>query len=113
MALKRIPVPVSIDLEEEGKTVAVTWPGGRVDRFAAFDLRAGCPCAGCVDEISGRRILRPADVDPEVRARSTARIGRYAVQIQWSDGHNTGIYTYEGLLANRYRPGDPADGEDA
>lgn len=97
MALKRIPIPVDITLAENGTRLEFTWTDGRVTRFAARDLRFGCPCAGCVDEMSGKRTLRLEDVDPGVHAVSYARVGRYAVQVHWSDGHSTGMYTYERL----------------
>jgi DUF971 family protein len=97
MALTRVPMPQRIDLEDEGRRIAFTWPGGKVTRFAAFDLRAECPCAACVDEMTGRRTLRREDVDPHVRAAAYGWVGRYAVRFGWSDGHDTGIFTFERL----------------
>jgi DUF971 family protein len=97
MALKRIPVPLSIDLTDGGKHITIVWQDGRTTEHAAFDLRADCPCAGCVDEMSGKRILLRENVDPEVGAVAAKQVGRYAVQFQWSDNHTTGIYAYERL----------------
>ena len=104
MALKRVPVPVRVDLEDGGRVIAVTWPDRRVDRFKAYDLRVACPCALCVDEMSGIRTLDPDEVDPRVSAVAQAPVGRYALQVDWSDGHRTGIYTYAGLRDGRYVP---------
>lgn len=97
MTLKRIPVPTGIELAEEGRRIVLSWPDGEVTEHAAYDLRAECPCAVCVDELTGRRILSRDRVDPGVRALDFGRIGRYAVQFRWSDGHSTGIYSYERL----------------
>jgi len=97
MALKRVPVPTHIELEDSGKQIVLHWQDGRVSRMSAFELRAACPCASCVDEMTGRRTLAREDVDPEVAATAYGRVGRYAVQFQWSDGHSTGIYSYERL----------------
>jgi DUF971 family protein len=97
MALKRIPAPVRVHLAEDGKQIVIDWQDGLVTEFLAFDLRAECPCAGCVDEMSGRRTLKRGDVDPGIAAVAHGRVGRYALQFQWSDGHTTGIYTYERL----------------
>jgi DUF971 family protein len=97
MALKRIPIPLEVVLEDEGRSVRVVWEGGRVSSFSAFELRAQCPCAVCVDEMTGERILKREEIDPGVAAVSFARVGRYALQFQWSDGHATGIYAYERL----------------
>ena len=97
MALKRTPIPQDIEFPDEGRTIRITWDGGRIVSFASFDLRAECPCASCVEELTGKRILRREDVDPQVAATGFARIGRYALQFQWSDGHSTGIYSYSRL----------------
>jgi DUF971 family protein len=67
--------------------------------------------------MTGRRILDPGDVDPSVAATACGRVGRYAVQFHWSDGHSTGIYTYEKLADREWsstpaEPPDPDAGED-
>jgi len=98
VALKRTPIPVDIQLEDEGRTIRILWEGGRQGTFGAFDLRAECPCALCVDELTGKRTLRREDVDPKVAATSVERVGRYALQFAWSDGHTTGIYSYKRLI---------------
>jgi DUF971 family protein len=97
MGLKRIPIPSGMDLEDGGRTLILRWADGTATTYRAYDLRAACPCAECVDEFTGKRLLDPARVDPEVAAAGWNRVGRYALQIQWSDGHDTGIYTYERL----------------
>lgn len=97
MALKRTPFPVQVDLSDHGKLIKIAWQDGLSTQHRAFDLRADCPCAMCVDEVSGKRILQRENVDPEVAAAHASAVGRYAFQFQWSDGHTTGIYTYERL----------------
>ena len=74
---------------------------GKESRFPAKWLRARCPCAGCVDEWSGQRTVSEAQVKPDVRAQNLEPVGRYAVRIDWSDGHNSGIYSWEYLLEMR------------
>lgn len=100
MALKRIPLPVRVDLDGGGQHIEVTWQDGRTLRYSAFELRAECPCAQCVDELTGKRTLRREQVADDVAAQEVGRVGRYALRFQWSDGHNTGIYTYERLLSD-------------
>ena len=100
MTLKQTPIPVSVELEDDGKRIVLSWPGGRVDEFAAAKLRFECSCAGCVDEMSGKRVLRKDQVSPDVYAVSYNRVGRYALQFFWSDGHSTGIYPYARLLGD-------------
>ena len=80
----------------EGEIV-VTWDASHVATFSARDLRLKCPCAQCVEEMTGRPLLDPTTVPDDVTALGIGLVGSYAVRIDWSDGHGTGIYTYEML----------------
>jgi ATP-binding protein involved in chromosome partitioning len=66
--------------------------------FPARALRLACPCAACVEEMTGRPMLDPATVPEDVRPVALALVGAYGLRITWSDGHATGIYTFERLL---------------
>ena len=65
--------------------------------YAPRFLRINCPCAGCVDEMTGERILKPDMVRADVYPMAIHYVGRYALQFVWSDGHETGIYPFEYL----------------
>ena len=91
------PIPLTVDLVKEGSKIVIDWKDGGRTVFSAFDLRRLCPCASCVHELSGNRLLRKEDVDPKVSAASFHKVGRYGLQFQWSDGHGTGIYTHRML----------------
>jgi ATP-binding protein involved in chromosome partitioning len=58
-------------------------------------LRSSCPCAVCVDEITGQRRLDPDSVPDDIKPLKIIPLGNYAVGIEWSDGHASGIYSYE------------------
>jgi DUF971 family protein len=88
--------PEAIDLNEQNEIV-ITWPGGPKVVIAAARLRDACPCAECIEEGTGRKILDPADIPADIRALQIVPVGNYAVQIKWSDGHGSGIYTWETL----------------
>jgi len=77
--------------------VLVRWSDGHVSRHPTPALRAACPCAGCVDEVTGERRVGITDVAADVQATEVRPVGRYAFQIVWSDGHHTGIYTFDYL----------------
>jgi ATP-binding protein involved in chromosome partitioning len=79
----------------DGAGIRIAWPDGGVSHIAARDLRIACPCAACVDETTGRRRLDPARIPEDVHARAIRPVGRYAVHIEWSDGHTTGIYSFD------------------
>ena len=90
------PPPEAIDVTAAGE-LRIAWPGGREVTIPAVRLRDLCPCAGCVEEGTGRKILDPATIPADIRPVQIAAVGNYAVQITWSDGHSTGIYSWRTL----------------
>lgn len=103
--------------------VKIRWDDGHESVYPARELRLKCPCAACVDEMTGQTRLTPPPVAAaEGGAAANAAgpsdkrtgggvitssiaetvhpvkidlVGRYAIAIHWSDGHNTGIYTFD------------------
>ena len=73
----------------------ILWKDGHESHFPFFPLRDACPCANCVDELTGQKTLNPATIAREIRIRSCEYVGNYALRIQWSDGHNTGLYSFK------------------
>ena len=67
---------------------------GRELSAKAFDLRAGCPCASCVSEVTGKRLLDVKKIPADINPVDILPLGNYAVGITWSDGHASGIYPY-------------------
>ncbi len=88
----------------DARTLSVLWEDGRRDDFDVRDLRLACPCALCVEEMSGRPLLDPQSVLPDVAPQTISSAGNYAVVFRWNDGHSTGIYTVKHLraLAERF-----------
>lgn len=89
------PVPQAIHRADDA--VTITWAEDHVGVYPARALRLACPCAGCVEEMSGRPLLDPANVREDVVPLRLSLVGAYAIRIDWSDGHGTGIFTYEYL----------------
>ena len=75
--------------------VRILWKDGHESIYTGYALRVGCRCALCVDEMSGNTRLREESISKDVRPLSIDPVGRYAIRFQWSDGHSTGIYTFE------------------
>ena len=94
------PVPKAIRRRPEGVEIDWSDDGDRV-LIPARTLRLACPCAACVDELSGRRTLDPATVPLDIRADSLELVGAYGLRVRWSDGHGTGIYTFRWLRTAR------------
>jgi len=81
------------------RELLIRWRDGAESRFDVRELRLACACAQCVDEWTGAGKLDPGDVPDDVRPRRITSVGRYAIQIAWSDGHDTGIYPFDRLRA--------------
>lgn len=75
----------------------IRWQDGHESVYPARELRLACPCAGCVDEVTGKLRLIASSVPQNVHPLKIDLVGRYAISIQWSDGHNTGIYAFDRL----------------
>ena len=89
--------PREIMQEDEAAGVRITWADGRVCRFGAPALRRACPCAQCVNEWTGQRTLEPEAISEELIIKDLSIVGRYALNFRWSDGHETGIYSFRYL----------------
>jgi DUF971 family protein len=74
-----------------------TWETGELYSLPYQELRFHCPCAGCIDEHTGERIVRRETIDASIRPLAAESIGRYAIALRWSDQHSTGIYPYDRL----------------
>lgn len=91
--------PRAITRQDTG--LLIEWDDqGHQGFYPARELRLACPCAHCVEEMSGQPLLDPATVPPDVRPLSLALVGAYGLRITWSDGHSTGIYTFDRLLSD-------------
>lgn len=106
--------PKNIDLDRDAGELRITWHDDRTCIYPLSNLREVCPCADCRGghEFMGRRYdpdhILSVTPQQEYQVESVEVIGTYALQFFWSDGHNSGIYTWEYL----YRLCPPA-GEDA
>ncbi len=89
--------PVEIGPTEDGSQLRIVWKDGVTSEYVPRYLRLLCPCAGCVDEMTGTRTLEDDMIDSSVYPTAIHYVGRYAIQCVWSDGHSTGIYTFEYL----------------
>ena len=89
--------PVPTGVFRSGDALVFDWTDGARTVHPFRELRLRCPCARCVDEWDGHALLDPASVPASVRPDRVTAVGRYAVRILWSDGHGTGIYSYDHL----------------
>ncbi len=92
------PATTPSEIRQSGPAeLEIVWRDGHRSVYPVAFLRRSCPCAACVDEWTGEQILRPDQVPDEVKPVTIEPTGNYAIQIRWSDGHSSGIYTFEFL----------------
>lgn len=104
---KNKPASVKVHVSS-GAGVDITWADGHASHFDFVYLRDQCPCATCNDQREKSASLAEAApalassallpmFKPKPLAQSAQAVGQYAIQIHFSDGHSTGIYSYEHL----------------
>ena len=90
-----------LDLQTIGNELAIKWDDGQESFIPLEALRRHCPCAGCKGEmdIMGNLYKNPEQpLTPRAfELVRLARVGGYAIQPVWADGHGTGIYSFEYL----------------
>ena len=78
--------------------VAITWQDGHASSYALDYLRDQCPCAVCRGHPGEPPQANPLPLyKPAPRLTKAEPVGRYAVQLFWADGHNTGLYSFDYL----------------
>ena len=85
-------------VERVGETaLKVLWRDGHESLYGFDLLRAACPCALCrqLPGQAGEKAAPPKG--PAVKPVQIQPVGRYAMTIQWGDGHTTGIFSHEYL----------------
>lgn len=83
--------------QDDDSTVSILWGDDRRCRYGAAELRRACPCAQCVNEWTGERVLKAESISDNIEIRDLSLVGRYALNFRWSDGHETGIYSFRYL----------------
>ena len=88
---------VLASLDHDATGLLLGWGDGRSQRLGLRDLRIACRCAKCRDEVTGKPLLDPATIPPDIAVTRIWSVGNYAFAAAFSDGHDTGIYTFKQL----------------
>ncbi|MGC8793126.1 MAG: gamma-butyrobetaine hydroxylase-like domain-containing protein [Bryobacteraceae bacterium] len=90
------PARVSVS---RSRGLTIQWRDGHRSEFALRYLRDRCPCATC-SETRGGPDAAPSPFpmfQPELRLLDVEPVGNYGIRLRWSDGHDTGIYSWQYL----------------
>jgi DUF971 family protein len=94
---KHTPIPTEIKLHQKSKLLEITFNDGKTFQLSCEFLRVFSPSAEVRGHGPGQEILQTGKQD--VAITHIEPIGHYAVQLNFSDGHNTGLYSWD-LLYN-------------
>jgi DUF971 family protein len=92
--------PLNIHLKKS-ESLTISWADGSQSMYPLQFLRKNCPCAGCRGErdLLGRQLMPIVSTvhDGPITATGAELVGNYALRIEWSDGHSSGIYSFSFL----------------
>lgn len=88
--------PVQI-IEESDSEISIVWSDDKETKYEASALRRACPCAGCVNEWTGEKTLKPESIPDNLTFKNIGVVGRYALNFNFSDNHDTGIFSFKYL----------------
>ena len=91
------PVMVKRISQKDNHTFTLEWSDGAICDYRLSALQRICPCAACVDENTGKRVLDANSVNEDVRATRIVNVGRYAMRIHFTQGCSSGIYSFDTL----------------
>jgi DUF971 family protein len=89
------PVPSEIKLHQKSKRMELTFSDGRCFELSYELLRVYSPSAEVRGHGPGQEVLQVGKKNVDIVA--VEPVGSYAIQPQFSDGHNTGIYSWDYL----------------
>jgi DUF971 family protein len=84
-------------IEESDSEISIVWSDDAETIYNAPQLRRACPCASCVNEWTGERIIRDEMISDDLTFARFTVVGRYALNFTFSDEHDTGIFSYKFL----------------
>jgi DUF971 family protein len=92
--------PTALKIDEAGR-LAIDWSDGHRRTYGVRELRDACPCASCREKrakpVDPLAIPMLGPIPQAVKITAMQPLGNYAYSITFSDGHDTGIYTFEFL----------------
>ena len=106
--------PIRLDLKKDEK-LEIEWQDGLRSTFPISMLRAACPCAACKSlrhrppEGNPRLQVLPGNQTKPLQVVDAELVGGYALRLEWSDDHGSGIYSFQYLREISPQRRDPSE----
>lgn len=95
--------PLRLDLKKDQR-LEIEWQDGKISSYSLDLLRSQCPCALCREQRQAQKsrpktslTILPGNYSGKLTVRNAHMVGNYAIQLEWSDGHESGIYSFQYL----------------
>lgn len=104
--------PVRVEVKKD-TGIEIEWSDGQTASYSLSLLRTMCPCALCKEarekpaQPKSRLTVLPGNYAKPMLITRAQLVGNYALKLEWSDNHDSGIYSFTYL---RRLPGQPAEG---
>jgi DUF971 family protein len=94
-------IPTRLTLKRDAG-LDVVWEDGTTSHYPLQYLRTMCPCAACKEVRAAPRqksslTILPGNYSAPLRAKAVEKVGNYAIRVDWSDDHGSGIYSFQYL----------------
>ncbi len=90
---KNTPLPTEIKLHQKSRVLEIAFADGKVFQFSYEFLRVYSPSAAVRGHGKGQEVLQTGKRNVDITVLKP--VGNYAVQPSFSDGHDTGIYSWD------------------
>jgi DUF971 family protein len=87
------PQPTEIKLHQKSRVLEISFADGKSYRLSFEFLRVHSPSAEVRGHGPGQEVLQTGKKDVEITRAEP--VGSYAIQLCFSDGHDTGIYSWD------------------
>ncbi len=85
-------------IEVVNNKLNITWSDNSQSSVGTLQLRKNCPCAVCTSQPDGSDEMKVRRyTENKIKISSVSVVGNYALNINWQDGHHTGIYEFSVL----------------
>ena len=89
-------IPKLVTRDPKGN-LKIVWNDNKECIYNFQELRFSCQCALCKHEMTGEKLISLENISLDINLVKAETVGNYALHFSWSDGHSTGIYSYEYL----------------
>ncbi|MGZ0018388.1 gamma-butyrobetaine hydroxylase-like domain-containing protein [Nitrosomonas sp. wSCUT-2] len=94
---KNTPIPIEIKLHQKSRILDITFSDGKTFHYSCEFLRVHSPSAEVSGHSPGQEVLQTGK--KMIGIRKIAPVGNYAIQLDFTDGHNTGLYSWDLLYS--------------